>query len=148
MYNKCIFMYIYIVIFIAHELRAWFIHHSPPVLHNILPNDCYQHYLLLVEGIYLLKSEVTETDLHQSLRLLQHCCFLFASFYGKIMSVIINFTTIIHLRNMSINVHSLLYHADVVHKLGPLWAHSCFPFESFNGDLHFFHESESLEKQV
>ena len=90
MYNECIFMYnyiyiyIYIVIFIAHELRAWFIHYSPAVLHNILPNDYYQHYLLLVEGIYLLlKSEVTETDLHQSLRLLQHYCFLFASFYGK-----------------------------------------------------------------
>ena len=78
-----VYIYIYIVIFIAHELCAWFIHYSPAVLHNILPNDYYQHYLL--EGIYLLlKSEVTETDLHQSLKLLQHYCFLFASFFfGK-----------------------------------------------------------------
>lgn len=50
---------------------------------------------------------------------------------------------------MSINVHSLLHLPDVVHKLGPLWAHSCFPFESFNGDLlHFFHGSKPVEKQV
>lgn len=32
---------------------------------------------------------------------------------------------------------------------GPLWAHSCFPFESANGDiLQLFHGSQGVEKQV
>ena len=40
---------------------------------------------------------------------------------------------------MTINVHSLLHLPHVVKKLGPLWGHSCFPFESINGQLlNFF----------
>ena len=37
----------------------------------------------------------------------------------------------------------------MVQNLGPLWAHSCFPFESANGDiLQLFHGSQGVEKQV
>ena len=50
---------------------------------------------------------------------------------------------------MTINVHGLLHLPEVVNNLGPLWAHSCFPFESANGDLlKFFHGSSGIEKQV
>lgn len=50
---------------------------------------------------------------------------------------------------MTANVHSLLHLPDVVRKLGPLWAHSCFPFEAANGELlTFFHGSQGIEKQV
>jgi len=50
---------------------------------------------------------------------------------------------------MTINVHNLLHLPEVVRQLGPLWAHSCFPFESANGDLlKLFHGSQSVEKQV
>ena len=50
---------------------------------------------------------------------------------------------------MSINIHNLLHLPKVVKSLGPLWAHSCFPFESANGDLlNFFHGSQAVEKQV
>ena len=52
-------------------------------------------------------------------------------------------------RNMSANVHGLLHLPDVVKNLGPLWSHSCFPFESANGHiLKLFHGSQGVEKQV
>lgn len=50
---------------------------------------------------------------------------------------------------MSANVHGLLHLPDVVKNLGPLWSHSCFPFESANGHiLKLFHGSQGVEKQV
>ena len=43
----------------------------------------------------------------------------------------------------------LLHLPEVVKDLGPLWAHSCFPFKSANGDLlKLFHGSQGVEKQV
>lgn len=47
---------------------------------------------------------------------------------------------------MSANLHGLLHLSDVVEDLGPLWAHSCFPYESEL--LNLFHSSQSVEKQV
>ena len=50
---------------------------------------------------------------------------------------------------MSANVHGLLYLTDAVKNIGPLWCHSCFPFESANGDvLKLFHDFQGVEKQV
>ena len=50
---------------------------------------------------------------------------------------------------MSANMHGLLHLPGVAKKLGPLWAHSCFPFEAANGVLlKLFHGSQSTEKQV
>ena len=50
---------------------------------------------------------------------------------------------------MTMNVHNLLHLPQVVKNLGPLWSHSCFPFESANGDmLKLFHGSQAVEKQV
>ncbi len=52
-------------------------------------------------------------------------------------------------RYMTANFHSLLHLPEVVRNLGPLWAHSCFPFEAANGELlTFFHGSQGIEKQV
>ena len=50
---------------------------------------------------------------------------------------------------MTINIHNLLHLPDIVKRLGPLWAHSCFPFENANGELlKLFHGSQAVEKQV
>jgi len=50
---------------------------------------------------------------------------------------------------MTLNVHGLLHLPEIVYNLGPLWAHSCFPFEAANGDLlKFFHGSSGIEMQV
>ena len=68
----------------AHELRAWLLHYSPIILFGILPDVYYQHYLLLVEAVFLLlKDEVSHDDLSQSTHLLQHFCFMMSSMYGN-----------------------------------------------------------------
>ena len=47
------------------------------------------------------------------------------------------------------NVHGILHLPEAASDLGPLWAHSCFPFESGNGEiLKLYHGSQSVEKQV
>ena len=52
-------------------------------------------------------------------------------------------------KNMTMNIHSLLHLPQCVRNLGPLWAHSCFPFENANGELlKLFHGSQGIEKQV
>ena len=52
-------------------------------------------------------------------------------------------------RYMTATVHSLLHLPQSVLYLGPLWSHSCFPFEAANGDLlKLFHGSQGIEKQV
>jgi len=52
-------------------------------------------------------------------------------------------------QHMTMNVHNLLHLPQVVRNLGPLWSHSCFPFESANGHmLKLFHGSQAVEKQV
>ena len=38
-------------------------------------------------------------------------------------------------RQMTANVHSLLHLPEVVRSLGPLWAHSCFPYEDAKSDI-------------
>lgn len=69
---------------LAHELWAWLLHYCPVVMHGVLPDDYYQHHLLLAEGIYLLlKDVVEECDILQSSRLLSHYCYLFPTMYGK-----------------------------------------------------------------
>ena len=67
----------------AHELKAWLLHYSPVILSDYLPQDFYQHHLLLVEGTYLLlKDVVTKDDILQSSKLFNHYCFLFPALYG------------------------------------------------------------------
>lgn len=44
---------------------------------------------------------------------------------------------------MTMNVHCLTHLVDCVRSLGPLWAHSMFTFESFNGTLKKYGESSN-----
>ena len=139
----------------AHELQAWLLHYSPAVLHGILPEDYYQHHLLLVESVYILLMDVVrDDDIKQSSRLLKHYCMLFATYYGmctcmQLYVIIADVSTFAGDRYMTASLHSLLHLPDSVRNLGPLWSHSCFPFESANGDLlKLFHGSQGIEKQV
>ena len=55
---------------------------------------------------------------------------------------------IIEDRYSSMNLHGLLHLPDIVVALGPLWAHSSFPFESANSDLlKLFHGTTCVEKR-
>ena len=81
--NKMVCLLKYIII--AYELRAWLLHYSPVVLKGVLMEEYYQHYLLLIEGIYLLlKDVVRKDDITQSIRLLNHYCYIFPALYGKL----------------------------------------------------------------
>lgn len=47
------------------------------------------------------------------------------------------------------NVHLLRHLVLHVKHWGPLWAYSCFPFESLNGDIKkFFHGTRNMSEQV
>lgn len=60
-----------------------------------------------------------------------------------------NIATLLGERYLTGSVHGLLHLPEAVRNLGPLWAHSCFGFESANGDLlKLFHGSQGVEKQV
>ncbi len=136
----------------AHELRAWLLHYSPIVLYKILDNEYYQHHLLLVESVYLLlQQSVRKEAVDKCQQLLNHYCFVFGPLYGNWYTVAIilysymQLIIIIGHRYMSWNVHSLLHLPDCVRCLGPLWAHSCFPFENANGHmLKLFHGSQGV----
>jgi len=47
-------------------------------------------------------------------------------------------------------VHGLLHLPKAVENLGPLWAHSCFPFEAANGEMNktLFHGTNAVQKHV
>ena len=50
---------------------------------------------------------------------------------------------------MTINIHSLLHVPQTVVDLGPLWAHSCFPFENQNGLIKkVIRGSQHIDTQV
>ncbi|CAH3171347.1 unnamed protein product [Porites lobata] len=52
-------------------------------------------------------------------------------------------------RYETFNVHCLLHMTERVRDLGPLWTHSCFCFEDFNGELRsLFHGTQSVEEQI
>lgn len=147
------------LLFLAHELRAWLLHYSPFVLYGLIDKDYYEHHLLFVEAIYLLLKDVVSTcDIKQSSLLLNKYCYLFSTLYGKssYKYTYLTYANKRHIyslyigkRHMSANVHSMLHLPEVVKDLGPLFANSCFPYETANGDiLKLFHGSQGVEKQV
>ena len=100
--SSCIYIYIlqFVILFFttfnifeAHELRAWLLHYSPVVLYGILPDDYYQHHLLLVESIYLLLQEaIPDKEIDHVVKLLNHYCFMFGALYGE--SVLIKYNVV------------------------------------------------------
>lgn len=106
------------------------------MLHGLLPNEHYTHFIFLSEAIFILLGEgITTYELEHSEQLLQHFCLMFSPLYTK--------------GKETINVHSLLHLADDDGNLGPLWTHSCFPFESYNGNLlKLFHRTQNVELQI
>jgi len=114
----------------------WFFYYSIPVLEDILRNDYFEHYLLLVTAITLLNQEYITTDmlevatdfLHKFVREFEHL-------YG--------------LRFCSINIHQLLHLPYKVYNLGPLWAYSCFQYENLNGQfVKLVHGTWHLDTQI
>lgn len=106
----------------AHEWEHWLLYYSLPVLKGILPEKYLCHWALLIEGIsILLGTELTPEQLSHADAALVYFVGCVQSLYGK--------------EQMTFNVHSLLHLGRSVAHWGPLWAHSAFMFEDFNGYL-------------
>lgn len=106
----------------ASEWRGWLLHYAVPCLRGILPQRFLDHLCLLVNSVFLLlKDAVTIQDISTASDQLTEFVVQMQSLYGAAA--------------MSFNVHQLLHLAKSVHKLGPLWSHSTFIFESGNGHL-------------
>ena len=120
----------------ASELRSFLLFYSLPCLYGILTDIYFQHYLLLVEAIYiLLKQSIAFSELVKASKLLKHFCLRIEELYGC--------------RYETYNAHGLLHLVERVKDLGPLWANSCFCFEDFNGELrHLFHSTQQVEMQI
>ena len=120
----------------AAELRSWFFYYSIPCVMDLMKPRHFYHYCCLVEGIFLLNQvSISEEDIANSERLLKYFVFMMPGLYGE--------------RYMTINVHSLLHLPQTVRELGPLWAISCFPFESASGDLlKLFHGTQYIDAQI
>ena len=61
----------YLKYWTASELRSFLLFYGAPALYDILSEDCFQHYLLLVNAIHLLlKDSISESDLAKAKNLL------------------------------------------------------------------------------
>ena len=120
----------------ASELRTFLLFYSIPCLYGILPEQYFQHYILLVEAIYLLlQDSISPSDIVKASALLKHFCIRIKELYA--------------VRYETFNAHCLLHLTERVIDLGPLWTHSCFCFEDFNGELRsLFHGTQSIEEQI
>ena len=120
----------------ASELRSFLLFYGPIVLRSVLPEEYYRHFIFLSEAIFvLLGDSISFEELDHAGKLLQHFCLMFSALYSA--------------GKETINIHSLLHLADDVRNLGPLWTHSCFPFESYNGNLlKLFHGTQNVELQI
>ncbi|XP_024876430.1 uncharacterized protein LOC112457524, partial [Temnothorax curvispinosus] len=107
----------------AAEWENWLLFYSLPVLSQ-LPNfqNYVQHWFLLVEGYYLLLQPfISDAELRRADKLLRRFVALTQYYYGE--------------SAMSFNVHQVSHLSQSVADWGPLWSHSCYPFESGNGHI-------------
>ncbi|KAK2558802.1 hypothetical protein P5673_019017 [Acropora cervicornis] len=113
----------------ASELRTFLLFYSLSMFY-------FQHYILLVEAIYLLlQDSISPSDIIKASSLLKHFCIRIKELYAA--------------RYETFNVHCLLHLTERVIDLRPLWTHSCFCFEDFNGELRsLFHGIQSIEEQI
>ncbi|CAN8029864.1 unnamed protein product, partial [Ixodes persulcatus] len=106
----------------AVEWESWLIYYSLPCLTGILPRQYLEHFALLASALYdLLKSVVSKQDVDRSTEKITRFVVMTQYLYGE--------------AQMTSNVHTLLHIPKSVLLHGPLWALSCFEFESNMGQL-------------
>lgn len=106
----------------ASEFRAWLLFYSLPALQNFLPKEYFQHWMLLVEALFLLlKDEISHTDIKKAEAMLR----MFVRDVGKLYLD----------QHYVYNIHCLIHLPLVVSRWSPLWATGAWQFENFNGVL-------------
>ena len=106
----------------AYEWLCFLFYYSVPILIKFLPEEYFQHWILLVLGAFLLNKEQITSD---NLKLAQVCL---NEFHNKVGSLY-------GLRQYTYNVHQLPHLPLFVKRYGPLWATSAFIFENKSGLL-------------
>lgn len=120
----------------ASEFKSFLLYFGVPCLFGVLPDYLLNHYILLVQGTFLLlKDSISEQELVEAETCLQSFVEHFAGFYGS--------------RYLTLNIHQLLHIVDEVRDLGPLFTHDCFSFEDKNRVvLNFIHGTQSIATQI
>ena len=141
----------------ASEYRSWMLYFSLPVLHDILPDPYFTHYSLLVAAMHIMLGKTISTQrLKIGEEYLRRFYEMFSSLYGKRIRncttatmCLYMFTLFLGENACTMNVHMLRHIPDCVRNWGPLWAYSCFSFESQNGHLKkLYHGTRCMNTQV
>ena len=120
----------------ASEWRSWLLFYGVPCLTEVLHTRYLSHFALLSSAIYLLiQDSITPHQLQVA--------------DGMLFEFVVNFQLLYGVSCMTFNVHQLLHMTRSVRNWGPLWAHSAFPFEDWNGRLlKLVHGTRSAANQV
>lgn len=120
----------------ASEFRSFLLYYGAPVMYEILDRDRFSHYLNLVNASQiLLMNGSTEENLKNAEDMLFSFCEKFSILYDK--------------KYMTLNIHQLVHLVDCVKELGPLYTHSCFPFEDKNGFvLKLIRGTQNIDSQI
>ena len=120
----------------ASEFRSFLLYYGAPILQGILDQERFQHYLNLVNATHiLLLCGSTCEDLEHAEKMLLQFCSSFANLYDVCY--------------MTLNIHQLVHFVDCVRQLGPLYTHSCFPFEDKNGFvLKLIRGTQNIDNQI
>lgn len=120
----------------AREWENFLLYYSAPIMCKFLDKKLMNHWLKLVEAIYiLLQSEITIIELNRADQLLHEFVHETESLYTQVA--------------MTYNVHILLHLARSVLNWGPLYEHSTFAFEAGNKKLlDVVHTAKGVHKQI
>lgn len=106
----------------ATEFRQFLLYTGPVVLKNILPDDCYQHFMVFSVSLrILLSSKQSSKYLNYAQKLLEYFVERFQQIYGC--------------HFVSHNIHGLLHLVDDYRLHGPLDNCSAFTFENYMKEL-------------
>ncbi|XP_043206989.1 uncharacterized protein LOC122373208 [Amphibalanus amphitrite] len=120
----------------ASEWRAWLLFYAVPCLSGIIESQFLKHFSLLSSAIFiLLQDKIMTEEVRRAEAMLFEYVVTCEILYGT--------------KIMTSNVHQLLHLAESVKRWGPLWAHSAFPFEDWNGRLlKYVHGTRSAANQI
>ena len=108
----------------ASEWHYWGFFYSIPIMDRLVTDGLmdfkhFSNWMNLLVALSLLNSEnISDSNLTEAQSLMDKFVLKFVELYGK--------------GNASLNFHLLVHVRDSVRHLGPLWATTLYPFESYN----------------
>lgn len=120
----------------ASEYCYWILYYSIPLISDILPPLYVHHYYLLVCSLHiLLQATVKEDQIRAAEQMLDDFYVLLPELYGD--------------TSCTLNAHLLTNLTMYVQLWGPLWTHSLFGFENYNGHItSMIHSKHKVAEQL